>query len=155
FSSLTRNQIVSAALTFVGMLAWLAPWYITRDLPQDSTKFVILKHLSFVHLWIDALKGQLHLRDIIIQAPIALFGTFLTVKVLEARRWACRRPAARTRPTPNGFADMSSAEPTAPTFVSALVTQRRQVAIGLAVAGAILAGLAIWWGIWGFARSAD
>jgi hypothetical protein len=50
---------------------------------------------------------------------------------------------------------MSSAEPTAPSFVSALVTQRRQVAIGLAVAGAILAGLAIWWGIWGFARSAD
>jgi ABC-2 type transport system permease protein len=88
FSSLTRNQIVSAALTFVGMLAWLAPWYITRDLPQDSTRFIILKHLSFVHLWIDALKGQLHVRDIIIQASIAVFWTFLTVKVLEARRWA-------------------------------------------------------------------
>ena len=49
-----------------------------RDLPQDSTKFVILKHLSFVHLWIDALKGQLHLRDMIIQASIAVFWTFQT-----------------------------------------------------------------------------
>src|SRR5262245_5691487 len=50
---------------------------------------------------------------------------------------------------------MSSAEPSSPSFMSTLVTQRRQVAVGLAVAGAVLAGLAIWWGIWGFARGAD
>jgi gliding motility-associatede transport system auxiliary component len=33
------------------------------------------------------------------------------------------------------------------------VANRRQVAIGLAVAGVILAALSIWWGVWGFARS--
>lgn len=40
-----------------------------------------------------------------------------------------------------------------PSPVTALVTNRREVAIGLAVAAAVLAALAIWWGIWGFARS--
>lgn len=48
---------------------------------------------------------------------------------------------------------MSSAETPAPSFLSPLVGQRRQVAIGLAIAGAVLAAISIWWGIWGFARS--
>ena len=50
---------------------------------------------------------------------------------------------------------MSSAEPTASSPLSVLVTQRRQVAVGLALAGVVLAALAIWWGVWGFARSGD
>jgi hypothetical protein len=50
---------------------------------------------------------------------------------------------------------MSSAETPAPSLLDALVTQRRQVAIGLAVAGAVLAAIAIWWGVWGFARSGE
>jgi hypothetical protein len=36
-----------------------------------------------------------------------------------------------------------------------MVANRQQVAIGMAVAGIVLAGLAIWFGVWGFARSAD
>jgi ABC-type uncharacterized transport system len=50
---------------------------------------------------------------------------------------------------------MSSAETHAPSFLDPLVAQRRQVAIGLAAVGAILAAISIWWGIWGFARSGD
>ena len=50
---------------------------------------------------------------------------------------------------------MSSAETSTPSFLAPLVSQRRQVAIGLAVAGAVLAALAIWWGVWGFARAGD
>jgi ABC-type transport system involved in multi-copper enzyme maturation permease subunit len=88
FSSLTRNQIVAAALTFVGMLAWLVPFYILRTIPEETTKFVVLRPLSFVHLWIDALQGRLHVRDLFVQASIAVFWSFLTVKVLEARRWS-------------------------------------------------------------------
>jgi hypothetical protein len=88
FSSLTRNQIVAAALTFVGMLAWLVPFYVLRTIPEETTKFVVLRPLSFVHLWIDALQGRLHVRDLFVQASIAVFWSFLTVKVLEARRWS-------------------------------------------------------------------
>jgi hypothetical protein len=88
FSSLTRNQIVAAGLTFVGMLAWLVPFYVLRDIPEETTKFVVLRPLSFVHLWIDALQGRLHVHDMFVQASIAVFWSFLTVKVLEARRWS-------------------------------------------------------------------
>jgi len=88
FSSLTRNQIVAAALTFVGMLAWLVPFYVLRGIPEETTKYVVLRPLSFVHLWIDALQGRLHVHDLFVQASIAVFWSFLTVKVLEARRWS-------------------------------------------------------------------
>jgi hypothetical protein len=50
---------------------------------------------------------------------------------------------------------MSTQETPAPPLLTNLVTNRRQVAIGLATVGLLLAGLAIWWGVWGFARSAD
>jgi ABC-2 type transport system permease protein len=88
FSSLTRNQIVAAAMTFVGMVAWIMLFLIARDLPEGSPRATILNHLSFVQLWIESLQGRLHLRDLLIQVSIAIFWTFLAVKVLEARRWS-------------------------------------------------------------------
>ncbi|HEX3152459.1 MAG TPA: ABC transporter permease [Gemmataceae bacterium] len=88
FSSLTRNQIVAAALTFVGMIGWLAPYFIIRGQPENTTKFLVLKHLSFVNLWVESLQGQLHLRELILQGSVVVFWVFLTVKVLEARRWS-------------------------------------------------------------------
>jgi hypothetical protein len=88
FSSLTKNQIIAAALTFFGMVILLVPFFITRGLPEDSTRAIILRHLSFVNLWLDSLHGRVHLRDVIIQFSIAAFFLFLTVKVLEARRWS-------------------------------------------------------------------
>src|SRR5262245_26179206 len=87
FSSLTRNQIVAAALTFLGMVVWLGVFFIADAAPRDSTRFTILNHLSFVQLWLESLQGRLHLRDLIIQVSIAAFWVFLSVKVLEARRW--------------------------------------------------------------------
>lgn len=48
---------------------------------------------------------------------------------------------------------MSTQQTPGSSFLSTLVTNRQQVAIGLAVAGLILAALAIWFGVWGFARS--
>jgi ABC-2 type transport system permease protein len=88
FSSLTRNQIVAFALAFVGMLAWLVPFYVMRGIPEETTKYVVLRPLSFIHLWFDSLSGRLHVRDLFVQASIAVFWSFLTVKVLEARRWS-------------------------------------------------------------------
>jgi ABC-type transport system involved in multi-copper enzyme maturation permease subunit len=88
FSSLTRNQIVAASLTFVGMVAWIVPFYIIRDVPEGTTKHTILYHLSFINMWIESLQGRLHVKDLFIQASIAVFWSFLTVKVLEARRWS-------------------------------------------------------------------
>jgi hypothetical protein len=87
FSALTRNQIVAAAMTFVGMLVWIALFLIASDMPEDSPKSVVLNHLSFVQLWAESLRGRLHIRDLVIQVSVAVFWGFLAVKVLEARRW--------------------------------------------------------------------
>lgn len=88
FSSLTRNQIVAFALAFVGMLAWLVPFYVIRSIPEESTKAIVLRPFSFVHLWFDSLQGRLHVRDLFVQGSIAVVWGFLTVRVLEARRWS-------------------------------------------------------------------
>lgn len=88
FSCLTRNQIVAAAMTFVGMVAWIGLFLIARDVPEESTKAAVLNHLSFVQLWAESLQGRLHIRDMIVQVSVAVFWCFLSVKVLEARRWS-------------------------------------------------------------------
>ena len=86
FSALTRNQIIAAVLTFVGMLTLLFFYFVANVAgPQWKPVF---SHLTYLFLWWDALEGRLHLRDVIIQISLAVFWCFLAVKVLEARRWA-------------------------------------------------------------------
>ncbi|MSR51783.1 MAG: hypothetical protein EXS09_00655 [Gemmataceae bacterium] len=88
FSALTQNQIISAALTFLGMSFWIGLFLFAKLAPEISSKYVIFNHLSFVLLWAESLQGRLHLRDLFIHSSIAVFWTFMTVKVVEARRWS-------------------------------------------------------------------
>ena len=86
FSALTRNQIIAAVLTFVGMMILLGFYFIQdRVGPNWQT---ILTQVGFVDLWIQSLSGKLYLRSVIVQLSIAVFWLFLAVKALEARRWA-------------------------------------------------------------------
>ncbi|MDW8243185.1 MAG: ABC transporter permease [Thermogemmata sp.] len=90
FSSLTRNQVIAAVLTFVGMMFFLL-CYIIR-LQQSSTLLpsvlqVALGRLSFYHMWEESLAGRLPLRDALLFASLGIFWLFLCVKVLEARKW--------------------------------------------------------------------
>jgi gliding motility-associated transport system permease protein len=86
FSAVTRNQIIAAVLTFVGMLGLVAFYFAARFAgPQWMPVFA---HLTYIDLWFDSLEGRLHLRDVIIQLSLAVFWCFLAVKVLEARRWS-------------------------------------------------------------------
>src|SRR5262249_2167450 len=39
--------------------------------------------------------------------------------------------------------------------LNVLVTQRRQVAVGLLVAAVVLGAASVWWGVWGFARNSE
>ncbi len=90
FSSLTRNQIVSAVLTLVPMLVFLLAYFV-RDssngfgLPQYVQVFV--GRFSFIHMWSESLEGRLPLRDTILFASIGFLFLFLSVKVLETRKW--------------------------------------------------------------------
>ena len=52
----------------------------------DSWKSILAK-LDYATLWGNALSGQLPLSEVCIQLSLGVFWLFLTVKVLEARRW--------------------------------------------------------------------
>lgn len=92
FSSLTRNQIVAAVMTFVVLLTLMViRWndfflYLGKD--TGPVIKAAMGRLSYWLLWTEALRGQLPLRDVLIQASVAVFGVVLTAKILEARKWS-------------------------------------------------------------------
>jgi ABC-type transport system involved in multi-copper enzyme maturation permease subunit len=95
FSSLTRNQIISAVLTFAAMLFLFYLFFIKRGIEADmrrgqegeSVWFTVLSHVSYVDVWIDAIKGFLIPRHLLFHVTAAILWLYLTVKVLEARKW--------------------------------------------------------------------
>ncbi|MEZ6142524.1 MAG: ABC transporter permease [Zavarzinella sp.] len=86
-SSLTNNQMVAAVLTFGAMLFLFAIFFLERLVPPTSPFKNVFLHTSYVHFWWSSLRGHLHVRDLLIQLTLAGFWTFLSVRVLEARRW--------------------------------------------------------------------
>jgi ABC-type transport system involved in multi-copper enzyme maturation permease subunit len=87
-SSLTRNQIAAAILSFVGMLVLtmfaVLPDMVEKYYPNLAILFI---HLSYYDLWSNAVRGNLTLRDLLFHISAAIFWLFLTVKVLESRKW--------------------------------------------------------------------
>jgi ABC-2 type transport system permease protein len=92
FSSLTRNQIASFLLTAVGMLSltslFMVRHWIEPSVGHDSGWVTFLTHISYLDIWINTLDGKLQPRYLLFFASMAVLWLFLTVKVLEARRWA-------------------------------------------------------------------
>ena len=88
FSALTANQIVAAVLTIVMMLFLLLCYFVKEE---ASTFGPLLRQfftrLSYIDLWFESLKGQLPVRAVLVWVSAAVFGLFLSVKVLEARKW--------------------------------------------------------------------
>lgn len=86
-SSLTRNQIVAAVITFAGIFAMLLT--ALRDqfqgLPEGLNE--VLGKLDYFSLWQQGLNGQLPVSEVCVQLSLGVLWLFLTVKVLEARRW--------------------------------------------------------------------
>ena len=86
FSSLTRNQIVAAVLTFAAMLFLLLVILFVDRGSSQVWQQVFLK-LSFYRVWQDSIFGKILLHDLILYLSITAFWLFLTVKALEARKW--------------------------------------------------------------------
>ncbi|HEY2909550.1 MAG TPA: ABC transporter permease [Gemmataceae bacterium] len=90
FSSLTRSQIVSAVLTLVVMLLFLVCYFLAGDqfaLGIPPFLMGIIDRLAFINMWQESLRGQLPLRDTILFASLSVFFLYLSVKVLETRKW--------------------------------------------------------------------
>jgi ABC-type transport system involved in multi-copper enzyme maturation permease subunit len=90
FSSLTRNQIIAAVLTFMGMLLMTVSYFAKQLINQGggtSAWTPLLTHISYLDLWISSLFGEITPKFYVFHLSAAVFWLFLTVKVLESRRW--------------------------------------------------------------------
>jgi ABC-2 type transport system permease protein len=91
FSSLTSSQIASAILTLGAMLLFtvlaLMPWWFARQM-SGHTLMAVLQHGSYLQHWIDAIGGVIVPKALLYHVSATVFWLFLTVKVLEARRWS-------------------------------------------------------------------
>jgi ABC-type transport system involved in multi-copper enzyme maturation permease subunit len=88
FSSLTRNQISAFILTFVAVVPLTFIFFLKRDLPSDSAWRTILTYICYVDLWIESVQGTLSPRYLLFHISAAVFWLFMTIKVLEARKWS-------------------------------------------------------------------
>jgi len=84
FSSLTRNQIVSAVATFVMMAVYTYMYFLQQRFSEGS----IVSYVSYIELWWNSLEGQFTPRFLLFHFSLTFFFLFLTTKVLEARKWA-------------------------------------------------------------------
>jgi ABC-type transport system involved in multi-copper enzyme maturation permease subunit len=90
FSSLTRNQIASAILTFVGMLSLTAPFFVKRSIEAQSPTspwIPVLERAGYIDLWITSMDGRFAPQHLLFQLSFAIFWLFVTVRVLESRKW--------------------------------------------------------------------
>jgi ABC-type transport system involved in multi-copper enzyme maturation permease subunit len=89
FSSLTRNQIIAAVLTFVGMMAHLATYLIKDEMriEESNVWYEILTYVSFLDLWLNSLQGVFAPRFLIFHLSLTIFFLYATTKILEARKW--------------------------------------------------------------------
>jgi ABC-2 type transport system permease protein len=93
FSSLTRNQIIAAVLTFMAMIFWTFLFFARRQLEEQpgmgtaSGWVTVLAHVSYLDLWISSMQGRITPKFYIFPLSACILWLFLTVKVLEIRRW--------------------------------------------------------------------
>jgi ABC-2 type transport system permease protein len=84
-SSLTRNQIVAAMITFsVFLLLWVINWVSTFVGPTAQT---ILNYLSITEHFDDFAKGIIDTKHVVYYLSFMAMGLFLTLKAVDSERW--------------------------------------------------------------------
>ena len=88
FSSLTKNQVASGVLTLAGMLLLTYSFsQFHRGLPDDSVLRKLMMHASYIDIWANSLEGKITPRFLLFPLSMTVLCLFLTVKVLESRKW--------------------------------------------------------------------
>jgi ABC-2 type transport system permease protein len=84
-SSMTKNQMVAGAATFiVGLLFWIISWFADSTGPTTSQ---VLSYLSITEHFDDFGKGIIDSKHIIYYLSFISFGLFLTLKSVDSERW--------------------------------------------------------------------
>jgi ABC-type transport system involved in multi-copper enzyme maturation permease subunit len=91
FSSLTRNQIISGAMALATMvvltMVYVAAWVVRQITSESSAWVTVLTHVSYLDVWFNLLDGRLEPRLLLSFASMTVLFQYLTIKVLEARKW--------------------------------------------------------------------
>jgi len=84
-STVTKNQIVAATLTFgVFLMLWVMEWISYFDFgPVAQT----LSYLSITSHFESFSKGVLELKDVVYYCSMIFLGLFLTLRSMESLRW--------------------------------------------------------------------
>jgi ABC-2 type transport system permease protein len=84
-SSLTKNQIVAATITFAAfLLFWVINWMGSF---VGTTAQAVLAHLSIIDHFDDFAKGIIDTKHVIYYVSFIAFGLFLTAKSVDSERW--------------------------------------------------------------------
>jgi len=84
-SSLTKNQIVAAMVTFaVFLMFWVINWMASFSSPTTQA---VLTHLSITEHLNDFTKGVLDTKHLVYYLSFIGFGLFLTVRSVDSERW--------------------------------------------------------------------
>ena len=84
-SSLTKNQIVAAVMTFaVFLMLWVINWFADSSGP---TARAVLSYLSITEHLDDFTRGILDTKHIVYYLSFITFGLFLTAKSVDSERW--------------------------------------------------------------------
>lgn len=85
FSSLTKNQIIAAVLTFVSfLLLWVIDWMTNF---AGSGVGTFLNYLSITSHLDDFSKGIVDTKHVIYYLSFITFGLFLTSRAVDSERW--------------------------------------------------------------------
>jgi ABC-2 type transport system permease protein len=84
-SSLTKNQIIAAAVSFgVFLMLWIIDWMASFSGPTVSS---VLTYLSVIGHLEDFTKGVLDTTHLVYYLSFISFGLFLTAKSVDMERW--------------------------------------------------------------------
>jgi ABC-2 type transport system permease protein len=87
-SSLTRNQIIAAMNAFVIGLGLFLLGYLTHILPpKPGWQSAVLQHVSMIEHMKDFTRGMVDTRQVVFYLSLTALFLFLTLKVVESRRW--------------------------------------------------------------------
>jgi ABC-type transport system involved in multi-copper enzyme maturation permease subunit len=98
FSSLTKNQIVAFLLTFAGMFACIMIYFIQFFISSSSvsggfraetTNALVetVKYVSFIDHLLAFSRGSVYFKNILFHISLGCFWLFMTMRVLESRKW--------------------------------------------------------------------
>lgn len=86
FSTCTSNQIIAVICSFavLAVIAWLSGALIEE---VEGTSRVLLQHVSIQHQFLEFVQGAINLNNLTYFLTTTAFFLFISVKVLESRRW--------------------------------------------------------------------